>query len=158
MTTTETRFTAPLNEALRYIKVFEDLDDEQRTWLAERMEESVAEAGEELFAVGQEADRMISLIAGEIQILRPDTKEPFLYVHEGEVSGLLPYSRMTVLRASARVSRRCRIAWLHKRHFGDLLRDLPSVGERLVWMMADRIREFAVNETHREKLMALGKL
>ena len=32
------------------------------------------------------------------------------------------------------------------------------MGERLVWMMADRIRDFAVSETHREKLMALGKL
>lgn len=154
----EARFAAPLVEALRYIQVFEDLDESQRTWLAERMDEQTREAGEELFAVGEVADRMVSLIAGEIQVLRPDTKEPFIFVHEGEVSGLLPYSRMTVLRASARASRRCRVAWLHKRHFPDLLRELPSVGERLVWMMADRIREQAVSETHREKLMALGKL
>jgi len=158
MTTTEERFTAPLIEALRYIQVFEDLDDGQRAWLAERMEDYVGEEGEVLFDVGEAADRMVALIAGEIQILRPDTREPFLYVHEGEVSGVLPYSRMTVLRASARASKRCRVAWLHRSHFTDLLHALPSVGERLVWMMADRIREQAVSETHREKLMALGKL
>ena len=65
---------------------------------------------------------------------------------------------MTVLRATARATRPSRVAFLHKQHFPDLLRELPSVAERLVWMMSDRVREFAVNETHREKLMALGKL
>ena len=86
------------------------------------------------------------------------TNEPFLFLHEGDVSGLLPYSRMTVLRATARATRPSRVALLHKQHFPDLLRELPSVAERLVWMMSDRIRDFAVHETHREKLMALGKL
>ena len=95
---------------------------------------------------------------GELQVMVPGTNEPFLFVHEGDVSGLLPYSRMTVLRATARATRPSRVAFLHKQHFPDLLRELPSVAERLVWMLADRIREFAVHETHREKLMALGKL
>jgi signal transduction histidine kinase len=156
--TDDARLAEPLVDALRHIQVFEDLDASQRQWLAERMEDETFEAGQELFSAGEVADRMTALIVGEIHILRPDTNEAFLFVHEGDVSGLLPYSRMTVLRASARAVRLCRVAFLHKRHFPDLLRDLPSVGERLVWMMADRIREQAVSETHREKLMALGKL
>ena len=32
------------------------------------------------------------------------------------------------------------------------------MAERLVWMLSDRVRDFAVHETHREKLIALGKL
>ncbi|MGV3516867.1 sensor histidine kinase [Luteitalea sp.] len=151
-------FTVPLVEALRGIHVFEDLDDAQRQWLAGRMAERTYEAGEALFHAGTAADRMGALLAGEIHILMPETNEPFLFVHAGEVAGLLPYSRMTTLRATGRAVQPSRVAWLHKDHFPDLLRELPSVAERLVWMMADRIREQAVNETHREKLMALGKL
>lgn len=154
----DARFSEPLVDALRHVHVFEDLTPPQRQWLAERMKERTCEAGEQLFAVGDEADRMIALIAGEIHVLRPDTHEAFAFVHEGDVSGVLPYSRMTSVRASARAVRPCRVATLHRQHFPDLLRELPGVGERLVWMMADRIREQAVNETHREKLMALGKL
>ncbi|AMY07225.1 Globin-coupled histidine kinase [Luteitalea pratensis] len=148
----------PLVDALRRVRVFDGLDDAQRQWLAERMEEAHFEVGHTLFEVGAVADRMIAMLSGELQVVVSGTNEPFLFVHEGDVSGLLPYSRMTVLRATARATRPSRVAFLHKRHFPDLLRELPSVAERLVWMMADRIREFAVHETHREKLMALGKL
>jgi signal transduction histidine kinase len=152
------RLTEPLVDALRHIHVFETLDDGQRGWLAARMEDHIYEAGAEVFALGAAADRMAAVLSGEFHILMPETNEPFLFIHEGDVAGVLPYSRMTTMRASGRAARRSRVAWLDKRHFPDLLRDLPSVGERLVWMMADRIREQAVNETHREKLMALGKL
>jgi signal transduction histidine kinase len=148
----------PLVDALRRIRVFDGLDDSQRQWLAERMEESHYAAGQQLFVQGAVADRMLALLVGEIQVVMPDTNEPFLFLHEGDVSGLLPYSRMTVLKASARATQPSRVAFLHKQHFPDLLRELPSVAERLVWMLADRVRDFAVHETHREKLMALGKL
>ena len=122
------------------------------------MEESHYAAGQELFAQGAVADRMMALLAGEVQVVMPGTNEPFVFLHEGDVSGLLPYSRMTVLSATARATQPSRVAFLHKQHFPDLLRELPSVAERLVWMLSDRVREFAVHETHREKLMALGKL
>ncbi len=148
----------PLVDALRRIHVFEALDQTQRQWLADRMEDGHYEAGADLFVAGAPADRMGALLSGEIQILVPSTNEPIFFVQEGAVTGLLPYSRMTRLPSAGRVVRASRVAWLHKQHFPDLLRELPSVAERLVWMMADRIREQAVNETHREKLMALGKL
>lgn len=152
------RFSEPLVDALRHVHVFEDLDEDVRQWLASRMEEQVLEAGAEVFRLGEPAVRMGAVIAGEVHIWAPGRDEPFWFVHEGDVSGVLPYSRMVTLRGTARTVRRSRVAWLHKDHFPDLLREHPRVGERLVWLMADRIREVAVNETHREKLMALGKL
>jgi signal transduction histidine kinase len=152
------RFTEPLVDALRYLQVFEDLDRPQRQWLADRMDDIVVEAGIEAFTQGEPAEHMIAFIAGEVHVWVRDVGEPIWFIREGDVSGLLPYSRMTVLRATGRTVRRTRMARLHKDRFPDLLRDLPRVGERLVWLMADRIREYAVSETHREKLMALGKL
>ncbi|BCS31146.1 sensor histidine kinase [Luteitalea sp. TBR-22] len=151
-------FTQPLAEALARVAILESVDDSGRAWLAERAEDRTFEAGQDIFVAGETAEWMAMMIAGEVHVLRPDTGEPFIFVHEGDVSGVLPYSRMVTLRATARAVQRSRAALLHKRHFPDLLRELPEVGERLVWMMADRIREQAVSETHREKLMALGKL
>jgi signal transduction histidine kinase len=148
----------PLVDALRSIKVFDGLDETQRRWLAERMEEAHYAVGQDLFVPGTVADRMMAILAGQIEVVMAGTNEPFLFVNEGDVSGLLPYSRMTVLRGSARAMRPTWVAYLHKQHFPDLLRELPSVAERLVWMLSDRVRDFAVHETHREKLMALGKL
>ena len=148
----------PLADALRRVRVFEGLDDAQRQWLADRMDDAHYATDEQPFAYGSPADRMVAILAGEVKIVLPGTSEPFLFLHEGDVSGLLPYSRMTVLRATGQATRPTRVAFLHKQHFPELLRDLPTVAERLVWMMSDRVRDFAVHETHREKLMALGKL
>jgi signal transduction histidine kinase len=148
----------PLAGALRRVRVFEGVDEGQRQWLADRMEDSRYAADEQLFAYGSPADRMVAVLAGEVKIVLPGTNEPFLFLHEGDVSGMLPYSRMTVLRATGLATRPSRVAYLHKKHFPDLLRELPTVAERLVWMLSDRVRDFAVQETHREKLMALGKL
>ena len=148
----------PLVDALGRVRVFDGLDLAQRQWLAERMEQAHFAAGQQLFAPGTVADRMLAILAGQIEVVMSGTNEPFLFLHEGDVSGLLPYSRMTVLKGSARAIRPTRVAYLHKQHFPELLRQLPSVAERLVWMLSDRVRDFAVHETHREKLMALGKL
>src|SRR4029077_6591840 len=47
---------------------------------------------------------------------------------------------------------------LHKDYFPEMLHRMPLLGQRLVGLMADRIRETARIETQRDKLMALGKL
>ena len=107
----------PLVDALRRIKVFEGLDDTQRHWLAERMEDAHFAVGQDLFVPGAVADRMMAIVAGQIEVVMVGTNEPFLFLHEGDVSGLLPYSRMTVLRGTARATRPTRVALLHKEHF-----------------------------------------
>ena len=47
---------------------------------------------------------------------------------------------------------------LHKSLFPEMLQRMPQLGQRLVALMADRIRETTRMETQRDKLMALGKL
>ena len=151
-------FTEPLADALRRIQVFEDLDAATRDWLVARMSDDTYEAGLTVGRAGDPADRLSALIAGELQVWQPNADEPMWVVHPGDVAGLLPYSRMAKYPGDVRTSRRSRVAWLPREHFPELLRDFPRLGERLVWLMADRIRSVAVSETHREKLAALGKL
>ncbi len=151
-------FTEPLVEALGRVHVFEDLSADQRAWLAARMEDQEFQPGTRVFSPGAKAEHLAALVAGEIEIWQADATEPMWIVREGDVSGKLPFSRMVTYSGEGRPVRRSRIAWLHQDHFPDLLRELPDVCERLVWLMADRIREVAVTTTHKEKLAALGKL
>jgi signal transduction histidine kinase len=51
-----------------------------------------------------------------------------------------------------------RIVALHRRDFPEMLKRIPLLGQRLVSIMADRIRETTRTETQRDKMMALGKL
>jgi signal transduction histidine kinase len=76
----------------------------------------------------------------------------------GHITGLLPFSRLTVYPSSARVYGPTRLAALHKDQFPEMLQRLPVLQGRLVSLMTDRVRESAVLDLQREKLMALGKL
>jgi len=75
-----------------------------------------------------------------------------------QVTGLLPFSRSTKYVGTARIVRPTRSLLLHKKHFPEMLHRMPLLGQRLVGLMSDRIRETTRQETQRDKLMALGKL
>ena len=141
---------------LRTISVFADLPAEDLEWIAQRMEEVHFHAGEVYGRTGDPADYMIVLFEGELQVERPNA--PTLTVEAGHVSGLLPYSRLTQFRGTARAVLPSRLLRLHKQYFPDMLHRSPILGQRLVALMSDRIREITRLETLQEKLMALGKL
>jgi signal transduction histidine kinase len=148
-----------LVDELRKIPVFADLPNDQLLWLAERFEEVRLEPGEVYAREGQPVEHMVVLLEGELRWQRQDTPDsPIFTATAGQVTGLLPYSRLTHFRGSARAMLPGRALRLHKDHFPEMLQRLPELGQRLVALMSDRIRETTRMETQREKLMALGKL
>lgn len=144
---------------LRAINVFADLSSEDLHWLAERMEEVRFRSGEIYGRPGDAVEYLFVLLEGELQVERQDAPgSPFLIVTAGHVTGLLPFSRLTNFRGIARASQPSRGLRLHKRHFSEMVSRIPLLGQRLVALMSDRIREITRLETQQEKLMALGKL
>src|SRR6516162_2295963 len=77
---------------------------------------------------------------------------------EPQVSGLLPYSRLTHVPLPVRAVTQATIAALAASHFKEMLERLPVLGPKLVGVMSDRIRESTRADQQREKLTALGKL
>jgi signal transduction histidine kinase len=139
--------------------IFTDLPEADLMWLAERLEEFHAEVGDVIGRLGDPLDYLIILLEGEMHIERPeDHGTPFFIVGAGQVTGLLPFSRLTNYKGTARVARHLRGLRLHKDHFPEMLQRSPLLGQRLVAVMSDRIREVTRMETQRDKLMALGKL
>jgi signal transduction histidine kinase len=144
---------------LHGIAVFADLPEDQLTWLAERFEEVRLEAGEVFARPGDPVEYLVVLLEGELRFQRqggPDS--PIFTIEAVQVTGLLPYSRLTQYQGTGRAVRSSRMLRLHKDHFPEMLQRLPELGKRLVALMSDRIRETTRLETQHEKLVSLGKL
>jgi signal transduction histidine kinase len=144
---------------LRQIPVFSDLPEDQLVWLAQRFEEVRLEPGEIYAREGDPLDHLMVMLEGEVRIQRHDTPDgPAFTARAGQVSGLLPFSRLTQYVGTARALLPTRVLRLHRNHFPELLRNMPELSRRLVALMSDRIRETTRLETQHDKLMALGKL
>ena len=144
---------------LHKIEVFADLPQEQLDWLAEHLQEMHFQQGEIMGREGEPLDNLTIIIEGEIHFQRGTGADEMIFRgFAGQVTGLLPYSRLTHYAGTTRAVLPTRIANLHRSFFPEMLQRMPLLGQRLVSMMADRIRETTRIETQRDKLVALGKL
>lgn len=146
-------------EDLGKVEVFADLTHDQLDWLAEHFQEQRFEPGETVGREGEPLDNLTVILEGEIRIKWGNGSDEMIFTGQaGQVTGLLPYSRLTHYRGTSKAVLPTRIANLHRSFFPEMLQRAPLLGQRLVSIMADRIREIARIETQRDKLVALGKL
>lgn len=151
-------------EALRRVGVFADLPEDQLRWFAENAVERRLEAGDVLFRKGDPAEYMAVYLEGEVHAYRDEmTHDGYVYIARAgdpatEVSGVLPFSRMTELAATGRVVTRMRALLFHTSLFPELLQRMPLLAQRLVGIMSDRVRETTKADQDRDKLISLGKL
>ncbi|HMC62333.1 MAG TPA: cyclic nucleotide-binding domain-containing protein, partial [Candidatus Solibacter sp.] len=151
---------ASLSAELRGIGQFADLPEDAVEWLASHMQVVELEPGQVFFVAGSPADRMFVMLEGEIrnQFEGGAANGQVFVSHVGQITGMLPYSRLTVFPGTARAVLPSRVATLGKELFPEMLQRIPELGQRLVALMADRIRTVTRDEQHREKLAALGKI
>jgi signal transduction histidine kinase len=132
---------------------------EDRLWLARHGEEVVAQPGEILFEEGAPADRMILILKGEIHVRRNRGGPMELFIgRAGQMTGLLPYSRMKVSGGQGFAVSEVWALFIHKSQFPEMLAAIPSMAQRVVSTLLDRVREVTRIEQQAEKLSALGKL
>jgi signal transduction histidine kinase len=145
---------------LIHIAVFQGLTDEQLDWFLSQCEEIHAAAGQVLIRPGDPADAMWIILEGEMQGRR-EGQGPDGFVFRagaGEVTGRLPFSRLTEYSATVRATTTLRMLRFPEAQFAELLQRVPELARKLVALMSDRIRETTRQEQQRDKLAALGKL
>jgi len=76
----------------------------------------------------------------------------------GDVSGLLPFSRMKASPGDVIFEEPTEVFTVHKEHFPELIRECPDVTAKLVHVMLDRARHFTSTDLHDAKMKSLGKL
>jgi signal transduction histidine kinase len=146
----------PTVDELLAIPVFSDLPADGLEWLAAQMHTFHLQPGEIVLRAGDPADHLMVLFSGEV---RGERTDGVVYtMHVGQVTGQLPYSRLTHSPLTAHAVVESRGAKLHKDKFPEMLERMPVLRQKLVSVLADRIRETTRADQHREKLMALGQL
>jgi len=151
-------------EALRRVGVFSDLPVDQLRWFAENATERRFAAGEIIFEKGARAEWMTVYLEGEAHVVGDDNRlDDFVFIIRAgdpltEVSGMLPYSRMTEYTYAVRAVIPTRAILFPTSLFPQMLERMPVLAHRLVGVMSDRIREATKMDVQQDKLMALGKL
>ncbi len=151
---------APLRQALRGVPLLADLAEAEIDWLAENAEEIHLADGEVVSREGEPAERMSIVLAGELRgrgEKGPGATRTFI-AQAGEITGLLPFSRLRQWGATIRAAGPTRVAAISSARFGEMLRRIPALEPRLIALMTDRARETTRVEQQNEKLLALGKL
>jgi signal transduction histidine kinase len=144
---------------LAKIPVFHDLTDEQLDWFIGASSYDEIGAGEIYWRPGDPADRMLVILEGEVEGRSGSGNSELVFRAEaGDVTGRLPFSRMTQIRITGRALTRVRALVFPAAKFPELFNHIPEVVPRLVGLMSDRIRETTRAEQQIDKLAALGKL
>jgi signal transduction histidine kinase len=150
-------------EALRRVHIFADLPDDQLQWFADHCEEHRFKAGEAMFRKGDPADRMVVYLEGEVHAYWDEANHDIVYIARAgeqstEVTGMLPFSRMTEFTVTGYAVTDVRLLWFPVSLFPEMMQRMPVLTQRLVGIMSDRVRESTTLDQQQDKLMALGKL
>lgn len=145
---------------LRSIEVFRDLEDRELDWLAHRARIVELAPGEALIREGEPSDIMYAVVEGEVRGRKEKgLPDGLLYVlRTGQLSGMLPNSRMTHYPITARAAVPSRLLTFPADLFAELFGAIPALEARLASVMADRVRDTTEQIQLRERLVGLGKL
>jgi signal transduction histidine kinase len=146
------------SELLRF-PIFAELPDDQIDWFISQTQELHLKAGENYSRQGDPADAMFVLLEGQLQGRGEIGGETIMFnLNPGDVTGLLPFSRMKQFTVSGRAEANSHALRFPASKFPELIQKMPELTKRLVGLMADRIRETTRLEQQRDRLASLGKL
>jgi signal transduction histidine kinase len=146
------------SELLR-VPVFADLPDDQIAWFISQSQEMTLKAGDVYSRQGDPADFMYVILEGHLQGRGELAGDIITFTLDpGDVTGVLPFSRMKQFTVSQRAETDGRALRFPASRFPDLIQKMPELTKRLVGLMSDRIREVTRLEQQRDRLASLGKL
>ncbi|MGD0964763.1 MAG: ATP-binding protein [Candidatus Acidiferrales bacterium] len=147
------------NSELLRVPVFADLPGDQISWFIAHSEQLCLRAGETYFRQGEPADAMFVILEGQLQARGELGGETVaIPLKPGDVTGVLPFSRMKQFTVGARAVTDARVMRFPSSLFPELVQKMPELAQRLVGLMSDRIRETTRREQQRDRLASLGKL
>jgi len=147
------------NTELLLVPAFADLPDDQIAWFISQAQELRYKAGDTYLRQGTPADAMFVILEGQLELHGEMSGETVAFsLTAGDVTGVLPFSRMKQFTLNGRAVTDSRILRFPAALLPDLVQKMPELAKRLVGLMADRIRETTRVEQQRDRLAALGKL
>jgi signal transduction histidine kinase len=144
---------------LRHVPVFAGVPDDQADWFLGNSQELHVAAGDVYVRQGDPADWMVVILEGQFEWRGDVGGDTVIYSAEpGDVTGVLPFSRMKRFGVTGRALTGGRILKFPASLFPELVQKMPELTARLVGLLSDRVRETTRVEQQRDRLASLGKL
>jgi CRP-like cAMP-binding protein len=133
---------------------------EELAWLAAHGSLRQLDTGNVLTARGAKVEGLFVLLSGRIAIFvdRGAGPQKMMEWRGGDVTGLLPYSRLVSPPGDTIAQEPTVILAVDRDHFSEMIRECNEITSRLVHSMLDRARAFTSSDLHNEKMISLGKL
>ena len=147
-------------ERLSIVPDFAGVPKDELEWLASKLKTVTLAEGERFYEQGDPTDALHIVLDGQLALARRERGQEVasFTIEAGEITGLLPFSRMDAYGAAATALSEAEIAVLDKTHFAELYKCAPVLLERLVHEMLDRTREYTQLGAQRERLVSLGTM
>jgi signal transduction histidine kinase len=133
---------------------------EELAWLASHGFLRQLNKGDTLAAAGRSVEGLFVVLSGRIAIFvdRGAGLNKIMEWRAGDVTGLLPYSRMVSSPGDTVAQEPTEVLGVHRDHIRAMIRECHEVTSILVHTMLDRARLFTSSDLHDEKMVSLGKL
>ena len=158
---------AEMVRRLRQHRTLGSAPEAELVWLAahaivRRFEKSAVfvSAGEGDGQVYRAVEGLHAVLTGHLAIYvdRGEGRHKVMEWRAGDVSGLLPFSRMKASPGDVIFEERSEVLTVFKQDFPEMVRECPDVTGKLVHVMLDRARHFTSSDLHGEKMKSLGRL
>jgi signal transduction histidine kinase len=133
---------------------------EELEWLVAHGTLEVHEAGHVIGAKGVRMEKLWVIVSGHVAIRVDRGAGPKLVMEwrAGEVTGMLPYSRMKGPPGDSYCAEKTEALAVHEKHFPEMVYHCPVFTAHTVHTMLDRARNFNTSALQDEKMVSLGKL
>jgi signal transduction histidine kinase len=149
-----------LADRLTALPRLEGVPREELEWLVANGTFKVREAGAVIGPKGQRIEELWLIVSGRVEIRVDRGAGPRLVTewHAGEVSGMLPYSRMKAPPGDNYCAEKTEFLAIHEGNFPEMVHRCPAFTAYTVHTMLDRARNFNTSALQDEKMVSLGKL
>ncbi len=145
---------------LKQVPLLKDVSPGHLHWLIKNGNVVEIQEGDHLFVKGSSIDSLRIVLDGKVNIFLDQAghRRNLGSFEKGDVTGLLPYSRLRSAMGEAVAERKSLIFELHKDHFMEMICEHHELTAVLVHSMTDRVRDFTKQQQQNDKMMSLGKL
>jgi len=151
---------APLVDRLAALPKLKDIPLAELEWLVSHGQVVALPAGRVIAPKGRRIEYLWIILSGGVaaQADRGAGPRRVAAWYPGDVSGMLPYSRMKGPPGDNYVEADSEFLAVHEREFPEMVHRCPTFTAMTVHMMLDRARSFNTSDLQDEKMASLGKL
>jgi len=152
--------TADLVDRLAALPSLAEIPREELDWLLAHGEFELRQAGKVMTPPDKRVENLWIILSGHYSVWVDRGVGPRRVVawRTGDVTGILPYSRMTGPPGPSFIDEASELLTIHEKHFPEMIHRCPAFTAYTVHLMIDRARQFNTSDLQDEKMISLGKL